>query len=85
MESLLVEEEVLSHQTRTTIEKGHNFWFDHWIALKILHEFPDTVCLVIPMESLLIQEEFLSRQTRITAEKDHNFLFDRWIVLKGLQ
>jgi hypothetical protein len=26
MESLLVEEEVLSRQTGITAEKGHNFW-----------------------------------------------------------
>jgi hypothetical protein len=36
MESLLIEEEVLSRQTRITAEKGYNFWFDRWIALKYL-------------------------------------------------
>jgi hypothetical protein len=36
MESLLGEEEVLSRQTGITAEKGHNFWFDRWIALKYL-------------------------------------------------
>jgi hypothetical protein len=30
MESLLVEEEVLSRKTWITAEKGHNFWFDRW-------------------------------------------------------
>jgi hypothetical protein len=36
MESLLVEEEVLSRQTRITAENGHNFLFDRWIAVKVL-------------------------------------------------
>jgi hypothetical protein len=36
MESLLVEEEVLSRQTGITAEKGHNFLFDLWTALKVL-------------------------------------------------
>jgi hypothetical protein len=36
MESLLVEEEVLSLQTGITTKKGHNFWSDHCIALKVL-------------------------------------------------
>jgi hypothetical protein len=35
MESLLVEEEVLSRQTRITAEKGHNFLSERWIALKV--------------------------------------------------
>jgi len=36
MESLLVEEEVLSRQTGITAENGHNFWSYRWIALKVL-------------------------------------------------
>jgi len=36
MESLLVEEEVLSRQTGITAEKGHNFLSDSWIMLKVL-------------------------------------------------
>jgi len=36
MESLLVEEEVLSRQTGITAEEGHNFWSDRWNALKVL-------------------------------------------------
>jgi hypothetical protein len=61
MESLLVEEEVLSRKTRITAEKGHNFWSDSWIALKFLQEFTEAVFLVGPMESLLVKEEVLSR------------------------
>jgi hypothetical protein len=36
MESLLVEEEVLSRQTGITAENGHNFLSDSWIAVKVL-------------------------------------------------
>jgi hypothetical protein len=48
MESLLGEEEVLSRQTEITAEKGYNFWSDHWIALNVLHEFPEAVVVVVP-------------------------------------
>ena len=73
MESLLVEEDVLSRQTRKTTKNDYNFLSDCWIALKFLHEFPEAVFLVGPMESLLVKEEVLSRQTGITAKKGHNF------------
>jgi hypothetical protein len=53
MESLLDEQEVLSLQTRITVEKGHNFWSDRWIAMKVLQYFPQDVFIVLPMESLL--------------------------------
>jgi hypothetical protein len=36
MESLLLEEEVLSLQTKITAENGPNFLSDRWIALKYL-------------------------------------------------
>jgi len=85
MECLLVEEEVLSRQIVITAQKGHNFWFDRWIALKVLQQFPEAVFLVVHMESLLVEEEVLSRQTIITAQKGHNFWLDRWIALKILQ
>jgi hypothetical protein len=73
MESLLVEEEVLSCQTGITAENGHNFGSDRWIALKVLQLFPEAVFLEGPLESLLVEEEVLSRQTRITAEMCHKF------------
>jgi hypothetical protein len=57
MESLLVEEEVLSRQTRITAQKSHNFLSNHWIALKVLHEFPEAVFVELSMESLLDEEE----------------------------
>jgi len=82
MESLLVEEEVLSRETGITAEKRDNFWSDHWIVLKQLQWFREARFLVLPMEALLLEEEVLWRQTGITAEKCHNFLSDRWIALK---
>jgi hypothetical protein len=75
MESQLVEKEVLLRHTWITAEKGHTFWFDRWIALEILHQCSEAVCLV-PLESLLIKEELLSHQTGITAEKANNFWSD---------
>jgi len=57
MESLLVEEEVLSRQTRITAQKSHNFLSNRWISLKVLHEFPEAVFVELSMESLLDEEE----------------------------
>jgi hypothetical protein len=37
-----------------------NFGFDRWIALKILHEFPDAVFLGVATEYLLGDEVVLS-------------------------
>jgi len=85
MESLLIEEVVLSSETRIKAEKGHNFWSDRWIALKVLQLFPEAVFLVVAMESLLVKEKDLWSQTGITGEKGHNFWSDCWIGLKVLQ
>jgi hypothetical protein len=85
MESLLVEEEVLSRQSWITAEKGHNFWSERWIALKVLQVFPEAVFLLVRLESLLVEEEVLSRQTGITSKKAHNFRSDRCVELKLLQ
>jgi len=71
-------------QTRITVEKGHNFWSDRWIAMKVLQQFPEAVFIVLPMESLLVEEDVFSRQSRITAEKGHNFWSDHWIALDVL-
>jgi len=59
MESLLVEEEVLSRQTGITTQKHHNFLSNRWIALNVLHEFQEAPFLVLPIESLLVKEEVL--------------------------
>jgi len=82
MESLLDEEEVLSRQTEITAEKGYNFWFDRWIMLNGLHEFPDAVVVVVPTESLVVEEYGLPRQTDTTAKRGYNFRSERWIALK---
>jgi hypothetical protein len=73
MESLLDEQEVLSRQTRITAEKGYNFSSDRWIALNVLHEFPEAVVVVVPTESLVVEECGLARQRETTAKKGHNF------------
>jgi hypothetical protein len=85
MESLLVEDDVISRQTGIKAEKGHKFWSDRWIAVQVLQQFPEAVFLVLLMESLLIEEEALWSQTGMTGEKGHNFWFYRWIALKVLQ
>jgi len=73
MESLLDEEEALSSQTEITPEKGYNYWSDRWIALNVLHEFPETVVGVVPKESLVVEEYGLARQIETTAKKGYNF------------
>jgi len=85
MESLLGEEEVLSRQTEITAAKGYNFWSDRWMAINVLHEFPEALVVVLPTESLVVEEYGLPRQTETTAKKGYNFLPDRWIPLKLLQ
>jgi len=60
MESIFVEEEVLSRQTRIIAEKDHNFWFDRWITLKYLLKFQEPRSLVLPIESLLVELEVWS-------------------------
>jgi len=82
MESLLVDEDVLSRQTGIVAEKRHNVWSDRWIALKVLQLLPEACFLELPMESLLVEKKFLSRRTWITAEKGNNFWSDSWIALK---
>jgi len=59
--------EVLMRQTGITAEKGHNFWFDRWITLKFLQEFPVAIFLVVAMESLLVKEKVLSHETGIST------------------
>jgi len=66
-------------------QKGHNFLSDHWITLKFLQEFPESVFLLVAMESLLGDEKGLVGQTRVSAQKGHNFWSAHWINLKFLQ
>jgi len=81
MESTLSEVEVWSRQARVTVQKGHNFWFDHWIAIKILQEFLEALLHGVHVESILREEEVWKRQDRITVSKGHNFWSDHWISI----
>jgi hypothetical protein len=73
VESLLVEVEVLSFQTRVLVRKVHNFISDRWIPSKIIEEFQDSVFLDVDVESLLGEAEVSSLQTRLPIRKNHNF------------
>jgi len=73
MESLLVEEEVLSREPGITAEKRHNLWSDRLIVLKQLQWFLEACFLVLHMEALLLEVEVLWRETGITAQKPSNF------------
>jgi hypothetical protein len=53
MESILSDKEVWSGETRVTGQKGHNFWADYWIALKLLQDFTEAVFHEVVMESIL--------------------------------
>jgi len=73
VESLLGESEFSSLETRVPVRKALNFWFDCWIALKFLLEFPEAVFLVVDVESLLGESEVSSLETRVPVRKGHNF------------
>jgi len=82
VESILCEEEIWSRQAKVTIRKGHNFWCDRWIAIKILHEFLDALFHIVDVESILGEEDVWSRQARVTVRRGHNVWIDRLIVIK---
>jgi hypothetical protein len=44
-------------QTSVTGQNGHNFRLDHWIAVKVLHEFTEAVFLGVDKESQLGEEK----------------------------
>jgi len=64
MESLFGELEDLSSQTGITVEMGHNFLSDHWIAFTILQQFSKPVFIEVPLESLLGEEKVLARKNQ---------------------
>jgi hypothetical protein len=76
VESILGEEEVWSRQARVTGRTGHNFWSDRWIAIKILHEFPDALFHIVDVESILGEENVWSCQGRVTVRKGNKFWSD---------
>ena len=65
MESLLVEVEVLSLQTRYRFERSITFDLTVGSPSKIIEEFPDAVFLGVDVESLLGETEVSSLQTRV--------------------
>jgi len=60
-ESILDDDEVWWSQAGWTIRKGHNFRSDHWIAIKLLLEFPDGLFHGVGKESILGDDEVWSR------------------------
>jgi hypothetical protein len=72
MESILVDGEFLSGQTKVTTIKNHNFLSDHWIALKFLQEFTKVVFLGVVIESILDDVGIWSCETRVTTQQIHN-------------
>jgi len=61
-ESILGDDEVGSSQDGWTIQKGHNFRCDLWIAIILLLEFPGALFRVVDEESILSDDEVWSRQ-----------------------
>jgi hypothetical protein len=50
----------LASQTLVTGQNGHNFLSNHWIALKVLPEFPEAVFFGVAMELQLGDEDVWS-------------------------
>jgi hypothetical protein len=61
MESLLGEEQVWLCQTSVTTQKCLNFLADRWITPEFLHEFLETIFLVVAIECLLYKAKIRSR------------------------
>jgi len=53
--------------------KGHNFPSDRWIAIKLLHEFPDALFHGVDEESILDDNEVWSSQAGWTVRKAITF------------
>jgi hypothetical protein len=60
VESTLGEAEVWSIHTRESLWKGHNFWSDRLIAIKILQEFLEALYHGVDVELILGEEEVWS-------------------------
>jgi hypothetical protein len=59
-QSILGDDEVWSSQAVRTIQKGHNFRCDRWIAMKLLLEFPDALFHGVDEGSILGDDEVWS-------------------------
>jgi hypothetical protein len=53
--------------------KGHNFRSDRWIAIKLLHEFPDELFHAVDEGSMLGDDEVWSIQAGWTVRKAITF------------
>jgi len=53
--------------------KGHNFPSDHWIAIKLLQEFPDALFHGVDEESILDDDEVWSSHAGWTVRKGITF------------
>jgi len=53
--------------------KGHNFRSDRWIAIKLLHEFPDELFQGVDEELILDADEVWSSQAGWTVRKAITF------------
>jgi len=73
VESILGEAEVSSRQARVTIQRGHNFCSDGWIAIKIFQQFLEGFFHEVDVESILGEEEVRSLQARVTVRTGYNF------------
>ena len=78
MESLLVEAEVLSLQTRRPFRKGHNFSSIRWITLDIVEEFSDAGFHGLDVESQLVRRR--SRRSRPEYRIERAITFDPTVV-----
>jgi hypothetical protein len=64
-----------------TVQKGHNFQSDRWIAIKLLL---DALLHGVDEESILGDDEVWSSHARWTVRKGHNIRSVRWIAIKLL-
>jgi hypothetical protein len=60
--SILGDDEVWSSQARWTVRNCHHFRSDHWVAIKILLEFPDALFHGVDEESIFGDDEVWSTE-----------------------
>jgi hypothetical protein len=75
-------------RTWVSAQKGHNFWFDRWIALKCLQGFPELVFICVAMEWLLGDEDVWSVELEYRLKRAITFgpvVEPRSIVYRSFQ
>jgi hypothetical protein len=55
-------------QPWVSAQKGHNFWSDRWITLKLLQGFPESVFVGYAMESMFSDEDVWSAMLSIGSK-----------------